>query len=163
MGSCSWVCLTSFVTSATREAARVVGASPSSSTPSPSPLQVAPSDDGIRLHWGPHCLQVAAATQVDPGPACQWAVLPQNVLLVRPDKPWGDRLENPVPATVDEVIELGAEVLVWLQPQGLPGAKLQMRLPTRAVRRYAVTAGAGVTVCLRPSDIVLLGSGPSAV
>ena len=128
-----------------------------------SPLQVAPSDDGIRLHWGPHCLQVAAATQVDPGPACQWAVLPQNVLLVRPDKPWGDRLENPVPATVDEVIELGAEVLVWLQPQGLPGAKLQMRLPTRAVRRYAVTAGAGVTVCLRPSDIVLLGSGPSAV
>jgi molybdate transport system ATP-binding protein len=85
-------------------------------------------------------------------------VLPQNVLLVRPDKPWNGHLENPIEALVVESMALGAECIVWLEPAGLPGTRLQMRLPARAVARHAVAAGKAVTVCLRAADIVPLVS-----
>ena len=119
---------------------------------------VSSSGKHIHLRWGPHRLGAVASASDCPGPTARWAVLPTNVLLARDDKPWGDHLENPVPATVEEVIELGADVVVWLRPSGLPEARLQMRLPIRAVRRYAVARGAEVTVCLRAADIVLLAA-----
>jgi molybdate transport system ATP-binding protein len=122
--------------------------------------RIEPAADGTpRLCWGPHDLEVADPLPVEA--TLRWAVLPQNVLLVRPDKPRGSHLANFVPARVEEVVELGAESVVWLQPEGLAGIRLQMRLPTRAIRRYAVAAGAGVTVSLRPADVVLLRGGPS--
>ncbi|MBE0597134.1 MAG: ABC transporter ATP-binding protein [Desulfuromonadales bacterium] len=117
--------------------------------------EAAPSGRTILLHWGPHLLR-AVGPLTGAAPRLRWAVLPSNVQLVRKDKPWGSHLENPIPAVVDEVIELGAEAVVWLQPQGGPATRLQMRLPTRAVRRCTITPGEEVTVCLRAADIVLL-------
>lgn len=109
------------------------------------------------LHWGPHTLRAAGALPPGIDGALKFAVLPQNVLLVRSDKPWGSHLENPVPAVVEEMIALGGDVVVWLRPEGVPEARLQMRLPERAVRHYAVAAGKMVTVCLRAADVIPLG------
>jgi len=117
-------------------------------------VETAPSEETALLCWGSHRLRAVTHGQL--GPSVRWAVLPTNVLLARKDRPWGDHLENPIPAAVEEVVELGADVVVWLRPLGLPEARLQMRLPTRAVRRYAVARGTEVTVCLRAADIVLL-------
>lgn len=108
------------------------------------------------LRWGPHTLRALGQLPDGTGLALRWAVLPNNVQLARKDKPWGSHLENTVPAVVEEVIELGAEALVWLTPQGLPDARMQMRLPARTVRRHAVAPGAEVTVCLRAADIIPL-------
>lgn len=119
-------------------------------------VETPPSEGMVHLRWGPHRLGAMAAAADCPRSTVRWAVLPTNVLLARQDKPWGDHLENPVPAVVEEVIELGADVVVWLQPGGLPDTRLQIRLPIRAVRRYAVARGADVTVCLRAADIILL-------
>ncbi len=121
--------------------------------------QLEAAGDLAWLCWGPHRLQVA-----DPPPRAtppyRWAVLPQNVLLVRPDRPAESRPDNTLRADVVEVIELGAEAVVWLEPRGLPGARLQMRLPTRAVQRHQIGAGTTATLCLRAVDIVLLGDDP---
>jgi len=119
----------------------------------------APSGRTLLLRWGPHPLRALGHLPDRPGPALRWAVLPTNVQFARKDKLWGSHLENPVPAVVEEVIELGAEAVVWLQVQDVADGRLQMRLPTRAVRRYTVVPGAEVTVCLRAADIVLLGQG----
>lgn len=119
--------------------------------------QSAPSGRALLLRWGPHTLHMAGHLPEGPSPVLRWAVLPTNVLLARNDKPWGSHLENPIPSVVEEVIELGAEAVVWLCPQGVPDTLLQMRLPARAVRRYTVVPGAGVTVCLRAADIIPLG------
>lgn len=94
------------------------------------------------------------------GSAQRWAVLPQNALLVRPDRPEELRPENSLTAVVLELIVLGAEAVVWLQPQGLADTPVQMRLPTRAVERYGVVVGASLALCLRAVDIVLLGDEP---
>lgn len=79
---------------------------------------------------------------------------------MRHDKPWGTHLEKPVPAVVAEVIELGAEAVIWLRPASIQNAQLQMRLPTRAVHRHAVVPGTAVTVCLRAADIIPSGEEP---
>lgn len=117
--------------------------------------------DGRRLlRWGPHMLRVAGLPDdLPPGPL-RWAVLPSNVLLARPDKPWASHLENPVPARVREVIELGGEAVVQVTPEGLDDWPLQLRLPTRAIRRYRVAPGNAITVCLRSADIVPLREEP---
>ncbi|SDM89313.1 molybdate transport system ATP-binding protein [Geoalkalibacter ferrihydriticus] len=59
-------------------------------------------------------------------------------------------MENPIPATIEEVITLGCEILVWPRPQGLPTTRLQMRLPEIAIRSYPLAPGSEATVCLRP-------------
>ncbi len=108
-----------------------------------------------QLRWGPHTLQVLATGLAGTGKV-KFAVLPQNILLVKSDKPWGSHLENPIPTVVQDVVALGGEVLVLLEIKGNPEVQLQMRLPERAMRRYPIETGSEVTVCLRSSDIVLL-------
>lgn len=106
------------------------------------------------VRWGPHALRLADRGQSRTAGSLRWAIQPTNVLLVRPDKPWDSHLENPVAARVTERIDLGTDTLVWLKPTGIGGARLQMRLPARAVQRYAVELGQEVTVCLRGADII---------
>jgi molybdate transport system ATP-binding protein len=114
------------------------------------------SEDHWLMRWGPHVLRVTGLPAGRaPGPL-RWAVLPSNVLLARPDKPWTSHLENPVPARVCEVIELGGEAVVHVAPEGVSGALLQLRLPIRAVRRYGVGPGHAIIICLRSADIVPL-------
>jgi len=115
--------------------------------------------DGPRtlLRWGHHVLRAAR-----PGSATgavRWGIAPGNVLLVRPDKPWSGHLENPVAATVIELIPLGAEALAWLAPEGLKDVRLQMRLPLRALTRYPLRPGQAVTVCLRGADLLIFDDG----
>lgn len=72
---------------------------------------------------GPHALRVTGPLPVGINSDLRWAVLPNNVLLVHPDKPWGSHLENPLQVVIEEVIEMGAEAIVRLQAQGLPEAR----------------------------------------
>ena len=123
-------------------------------------VEPAPQRGRLRLHWGPHCLLVAGTAAASAAPARRWAVLPQNVLLVRPDRPEERLVENALGARVLEVMELGAEAVVWLQPGGLPDTRLQMRLPVRVLHRYEVVVGATLRLSLRADDIVLLADEP---
>ncbi|WP_305042281.1 sulfate/molybdate ABC transporter ATP-binding protein [Geoalkalibacter sp.] len=119
--------------------------------------QVVPGPSGrTLLKWGPHSLRTAGKLPLPAEGRMKFAVLPQNVLMVKIDKPWGSHLENPVPCTIEDVIALGGEILVWLRPAGMPSTRLQMRLPERAIRRYPVVPGSEVTVCLRPADVIPL-------
>ena len=113
------------------------------------------SADGHSLLWGRHSLRIPN-TAIANGAVVKFAILPQNVLLVKADKPWGSHLENPLNTIVEEVIALGGEVLVWLKIKEGSEEQILMRLPERAIRRYPVTVGNEVTVCLRSSDIILL-------
>lgn len=112
--------------------------------------------EGTTLRWGPHTLTVPSGTTTSG--RVRWAIQPASVLMVRPDKPWSARLENPVPVRVAEKLELGADVLVWLEPDGLAPTRLQMRLPLRALQRHPVQVGDALTVCLPGSDLMLFNT-----
>jgi len=116
------------------------------------------SQEATRLSWGPHTLNTTGELPSTPDGRVKFAVLPQNILMVKEDKPWGSHLENPIPVTITEVIALGGEIILWLRPEGLPKINLQMRLPERALRRYPVTPGTRVTVCLRPTEVIPLAA-----
>jgi molybdate transport system ATP-binding protein len=107
-----------------------------------------------RLRWGPHALAIGRGETI--AGACRFAILPHNVLLIRPDKPWSTQLENPVDATVADLLVLGSEALLWCEPAGLPGTRLQMRLPGRVLDRYRIDVGQAVQISVRAADIVLL-------
>jgi molybdate transport system ATP-binding protein len=120
-------------------------------------IQSSLPENMLQLQWGPHSISASGpASPVSVG-NLKFAVLPQNVFLVRPDTPSKDHIENPIPAVVEEVIVLGSEAHIWLVPNGLASCRLQMRLPERAVRRYAVSKGKEVIVSLRPSDVITFG------
>lgn len=110
--------------------------------------------DGDALRWGPHHLRLTETASVSGD--CRFAILPQNVLLVRPDRPFGSHLDNVLDGQVRDVMQLGTEALVWIEPAGLPELQVQMRLPVRALERYRVAADSQVKLSLRPADIVLL-------
>jgi molybdate transport system ATP-binding protein len=110
--------------------------------------------EGETLLWGPHRLHLAEARSAQGD--CRFAILPQNVLLVRPDRPLGNHLDNVLDGQVRSVMLLGTEALVWIEPAGLPGMELQMRLPARALERYRVETDSQVKLSLRTADIVLL-------
>jgi len=109
---------------------------------------------GRLLHWGRHVLRIGPTAPL--AARVRWAIQPANVMMVRPDKPWSSHLENPVPVRVADLIELGGDVLVWLEPAGLPAERLQMRLPCRVLNRHPIARGQTITVCLRSSDVMLL-------
>lgn len=111
---------------------------------------------GAVLRWGPHQLHLPQTAPADVAAARRWAIQPANVLLVRPDKPWSDQLENPLSARVTERMDIGTDSMLWLEPAGLQGEHLQMRVPVRALQRYSIGSGQPVTVCLRSADIVPL-------
>ena len=113
-------------------------------------IDAATGQDGV-LRWGPYVLRARPSRA---GPV-RWGIRTDNVLLVRPDKPWNEHLENPVRGIVEEIILLGADAMVWLAPEALPDARLQMRLPLRALARYPLESGQAVTVCLRCADLLL--------
>jgi len=106
-----------------------------------------------RLCWGPHRLSIGRSVRREG--ACRFAFLPQNVLLVRPDKPWGGHLENPLDGAVTDALVLGPEAVVWIEPAGLPGEILQMRLPTRALDRYKMVPGSPVQFSVRAADLIV--------
>lgn len=110
------------------------------------------TDDGLR--WGPHHLRIAMPDGVMA--PCRFAVLPQNVLLVRPDRPLGNHMENVLDGSVTELMLLGPEAVVWIAAEGLSDPPIQMRIPTRALERYRVATGSRVRFSLRPADIVVL-------
>ncbi len=109
------------------------------------------------LHWGTYTLQLPPG-QLQPSDPVRWAIQPANVLMVRPDKPWSNHLENPILTQVIEVIKLGSDTLVWLAPTEMPETRLQMRLPIRAVHRYAIAPNQNITVCLRGTDVIVLAT-----
>ncbi|MFZ5798762.1 MAG: ABC transporter ATP-binding protein [Desulfobulbaceae bacterium] len=118
-------------------------------------IESAPSGERSCLRWGSHLLQVHAPPTVAAGGKVKFAVLPHNVLLLRPDKEMDGESANRIPATVEELIGLGSEAIALLRPHADPASRLRMRLSDHAVRGYAIAPGQEVTTCLRAEDIIV--------
>jgi molybdate transport system ATP-binding protein len=114
--------------------------------------------DGVaaRLSWGPHRLEVPATPAFAPGRRIAWTILPTRVLLHRVDRPSRGEHENPVPATIADLVTLGDDVSARLVPDGLPDVRVHLRVSLHVAERNALAAGRRVTVSLLRDAIVAL-------
>mgnify|MGYP001496450136 CR=1 FL=1 len=114
------------------------------------------------LRWGANRLRSADPVPVWRDGDVRFAVLPQNVLLPAPGEEGAAGGQNEVAVTIVEIVALGGGAVVWLEPVGLPGERVQMRLPARALRERGLEAGARLAVRIRPEDVVPLGPAAGA-
>jgi molybdate transport system ATP-binding protein len=110
-----------------------------------------------RLRWGPHLLEVPDSPAFAPGATIAWTILPTRVLLHRVDRPSRGEHENPVGATIVDLVTLGDDVSVRLAPDGVPDARLYLKLSLHVAQRNFLEAGRAVTVSLLRDAIVPLG------
>lgn len=108
-----------------------------------------------RLQWGETCLEVAdGLTNLSQGETVGWYLPPSDIVLHRRDRPsYGER-ENPVTATVSELVVLGGITSVSLRVKH--GDMLRFDIATHAARRNQLTSGAVVNVSLLAAGIHLM-------
>jgi molybdate transport system ATP-binding protein len=112
--------------------------------------------DALRLHWGPHRLELPQEPEFVPGERMQWTILPTRVVLHRVDRPSRGEHENPVAARIADVVTLGDDVVARLVPEGLDDLRLHLKVSLHVAERNRLDAGRAVTVSLIRDAIVPL-------
>ncbi len=111
-----------------------------------------------RLRWGPHALEWADAGRHPRGATIAWTILPTRVLLHRADRPSRGERENPVRASVADLVTLGDDVIARLAPAGLPDVRLHLKVSAHVAQRNGLEPGREVTVSLLADAIVPLAA-----
>jgi molybdate transport system ATP-binding protein len=104
---------------------------------------------GLTLESGPY-----AALQ--PGDDVCWTIPPAKVILHRVERPSRGETENPVRATVEQLVVLGDDTHVTLKVVDAAGERLTMKLSSHSAQRNSLEAGRDVTVSLVASAIHLM-------
>jgi molybdate transport system ATP-binding protein len=108
-----------------------------------------------RLRWGNAQLDVASGLDALPiNERVAWYLPPSDIVLHRRDRPSLGERENPIAATVDELVVLGGMTSVALRVQH--GDMLRFDIATHAARRNQLTPGAAVHVSLLAGGIHLM-------
>ncbi|MGP9764898.1 ABC transporter ATP-binding protein [Halomonas sp. AOP13-D3-9] len=108
-----------------------------------------------RLRWGESCLEVADGLNGLPlGESVTWYLPPSDIVLHRRDRPSQGERENPITATVSELVVLGGITSVSLRADH--GDMLRFDIATHAARRNQLTCGAVVNVSLLAAGIHLM-------
>lgn len=82
-------------------------------------------------------------------------------MLHRRDRPSRGERENPVEATVTEMVRLGENCSLELRALGRPQVAISLMLPTHVAQRNGVAPGEKVRVSLLADAIHLLDHDPS--
>lgn len=113
---------------------------------------VVDEDGKRRLKWGEHYLEVAEGLDNrTEGEKVTWYLPPSDIVLHRRDRPSLGERENPIVATVSELVVLGGITSVSLSVNH--GDMLRFDIATHAARRNQLTSGAVVKVSLLAAGI----------
>ncbi|NYS45463.1 ABC transporter ATP-binding protein [Halomonas zhaodongensis] len=108
-----------------------------------------------RLQWGERYLEVAAGLADLPlGERVTWYLPPSDIVLHRRDRPSQGERENPVAATVHEMVVLGGITSISLRVSH--GDMLRFDIATHAARRNQLALGESVYVSLLAEGIHLM-------
>ncbi|MBT2771837.1 ABC transporter ATP-binding protein [Halomonas sp. ISL-60] len=108
-----------------------------------------------RLQWGETSLEVAdGLNDLSLGESVTWYLPPSDIVLHRRDRPSQGERENPITATVSELVALGGITSVSLRASH--GDMLRFDIATHAARRNQLTCGAVVNVSLLAAGIHLM-------
>ncbi|UYO73454.1 ABC transporter ATP-binding protein [Halomonas qinghailakensis] len=124
--------------------------------------QVVSSNGQRRLQWGKYCLEVAGGLDdLSLGESVTWYLPPSDIVLHRRDRPSQGERENPVAATVDEMVVLGGITSISLRVSH--GDRLRFDIATHAARRNQLALGEQVHVSLLAKGVYLMSGSEEAV
>ncbi|GGC87251.1 ABC transporter ATP-binding protein [Vreelandella lutescens] len=116
---------------------------------------------GRRLQWGEWYLEVANGLESgDIGETLTWYLPPSDIVLHRRERPSQGERENPVAATVSEMVVLGSMTSISLRVSH--GDMLRFDIATHAAKRNQLTLGASVYVSLLAEGIHLMPAQPTS-
>ena len=117
--------------------------------------EVVETDAGRRLQWGERWLEVAEGLdRVEPGKPLAWYLPPSDIVLHRRGRPSQGERENPVAATVSEMVVLGGMTSISLRVSH--GDMLRFDIATHAAKRNQLSLGERVHVSLLAEGIHLM-------
>ncbi|WP_244208631.1 ABC transporter ATP-binding protein [Vreelandella andesensis] len=109
----------------------------------------------LRLQWGDYDLEVAEGlTELTLGEKVTWYLPPSDIVLHRRARPSQGERENPVAATVHEMVVLGGITSISLRVSH--GDMLRFDIATHAARRNQLAQGEQVYVSLLAEGIHLM-------
>lgn len=124
--------------------------------------QVVTTPNGPRLQWGEWWLEVARGLErCSAGENVTWYLPPSDIVLHRRGRPSQGERENPVTATVSEMVVLGSMTSVSLRVSH--GDMLRFDIATHAAKRNQLALGEPVTVSLLAEGIHLMTSPQATV
>lgn len=116
------------------------------------------ASEGGSLQWGPYVMNTGRKPNGgEVGSQTLFAVLPQNMFLI--PSQLGEKRRtaaNPIDVVITDIIELDMEAIVWVRPKQMMNTKILVRIPQRAVGRYALATGEEVVISILPDDILPL-------
>ena len=117
--------------------------------------EVVETDAGRRLQWGEWWLEVAEGLdRVELGKPQAWYLPPSDIVLHRRGRPSQGERENPVAATVSEMVVLGGMTSISLRVSH--GDMLRFDIATHAAKRNQLSLGERVHVSLLAEGIHLM-------
>lgn len=117
--------------------------------------EVVETDAGRRLQWGEWLLEVSEGiAQCEVGESLAWYLPPSDIVLHRRGRPSQGERENPVAATVSEMVVLGGMTSISLRVSH--GDMLRFDIATHAAKRNQLSLGERVHVSLLAEGIHLM-------
>ena len=117
--------------------------------------QVVETVHGRRLQWGEWLLEVSEGiAQCEVGESLAWYLPPSDIVLHRRGRPSQGERENPVAATVSEMVVLGGMTSISLRVSH--GDMLRFDIATHAAKRNQLSLGKRVHVSLLAEGIHLM-------
>ncbi|WP_404375656.1 ABC transporter ATP-binding protein [Vreelandella aquamarina] len=117
--------------------------------------KVVETANGRRLQWGEWLLEVGGGmASCDVGESLAWYLPPSDIVLHRRGRPSQGERENPVAATVSEMVVLGGITSVSLRVSH--GDMLRFDIATHAAKRNQLRQGESVHVSLLAEGIHLM-------
>jgi molybdate transport system ATP-binding protein len=117
--------------------------------------EVVETDAGRRLRWGEWLLEVSEGiAQCEVGESLAWYLPPSDIVLHRRGRPSQGERENPVAATVSEMVVLGGMTSISLRVSH--GDMLRFDIATHAAKRNQLSLGKRVHVSLLAEGIHLM-------
>ena len=110
---------------------------------------------GLRLRWGEQIIELLPSNRRK-GQRVIFYIRPEDVKLIRPDKPLVDVIRfNLIKGIIENIVDRGVAISMTLTSPGAPD-KIHVRFPPRSYQDLGLRVGQTVKISLRRDAIMLL-------
>ena len=118
--------------------------------------RAATSDTPGLIRWRDHQFEIKTTGRALSGTTVAWLVPSEHIVLHRRDRPSHGERENPVPATIADVMRLGEMTEITAHLDAEPDAVLNFSMPSHTARRNELQPGAAIVVSLLAEGLHVL-------